>query len=50
MGEVEHVPPGATETLKLKLAVGKYVLFCNLIDGTKTDFKEGMHAEFTVRG
>jgi uncharacterized cupredoxin-like copper-binding protein len=50
MGEVEHVAPGATKTLKLTLGAGKYVLFCNLIDGAKAHFKEGMHAEFTVTG
>ena len=50
MGEVEHVAPGTTKTLKLKLGAGKYVLFCNLIDGKQAHFKEGMHAEFTVTG
>ncbi len=50
MGEVEHVLPGTSKTFKLKLSRGKYVLFCNLIDGTKAHFKEGMHAQFTVTG
>jgi uncharacterized cupredoxin-like copper-binding protein len=48
MGEVEHVLPGTTKTLKLTLGEGKYVLFCNLIDGKKAHFQQGMHAEFTV--
>jgi uncharacterized cupredoxin-like copper-binding protein len=48
MGEVEDIAVGATETLKLKLDAGKYVLFCNRIDGTKAHFHEGMHVEFTV--
>lgn len=48
MGEVEHVKPGATKTWKVKLGAGRYVLFCNLIDGSKAHFHEGMHAEFTV--
>jgi uncharacterized cupredoxin-like copper-binding protein len=49
LGEVEDVLPGKTETLKLDLEAGKYVLFCNRNDGTKAvHFKEGMHADFTV--
>jgi hypothetical protein len=50
MGEVEHVLPGTTKTLKLKLEAGKYVMFCNLIDGNKSHFKQGMHADFSVSG
>jgi uncharacterized cupredoxin-like copper-binding protein len=48
MGEVEAVNPGFSKTLKLKLSAGKYVLFCNSVDGTKVHFKAGMHADFTV--
>ena len=48
MGEVEHVLPNTTQTLKLNLPAGKYVLLCNRIDGKIAHFKEGMHAEFTV--
>jgi uncharacterized cupredoxin-like copper-binding protein len=48
IGEVEDVKPDTTKTLKLKLDAGKYVLFCNRVDGTKIHFKEGMHADFTV--
>ena len=49
MGEVEDVLPGTTKTLKLKLDAGKYVLFCNRVDGaTRVHFKRGMHADFTV--
>jgi uncharacterized cupredoxin-like copper-binding protein len=48
MGEVEDVQPGASKSLKLKLSAGKYVLFCNRVDGTKVHFHEGMHTEFTV--
>jgi uncharacterized cupredoxin-like copper-binding protein len=48
MGEVEAINPGFSKTLKLKLSAGKYVLFCNSVDGTKVHFKEGMHADFTV--
>jgi uncharacterized cupredoxin-like copper-binding protein len=49
LGEVEDVLPGQTKTLKLDLDAGKYVLFCNRVDGTTTiHFKKGMHADFTV--
>lgn len=49
MGEVEDVLPGKSKTLKLKLDPGKYVLFCNRTDGTKTvHFKKGMYTDFTV--
>lgn len=48
MGEVEDVLPDTTKTLKLDLPAGKYVLFCNSLDGKIAHFKEGMHAEFTV--
>jgi uncharacterized cupredoxin-like copper-binding protein len=49
IGEVENILPGQTKTVKLDLAAGKYVLFCNRNDGTKAvHFKEGMHVDFTV--
>ena len=48
MGEVEDVFPGKSKTLKLKLAAGKYVLFCNKVDGKTVHFKKGMHTNFTV--
>jgi hypothetical protein len=48
MGEVEDILPGKTETLKLKLAAGKYVMFCNRVDGKTVHFKKGMHTNFTV--
>jgi len=49
LGEVEDILPGKTETLKLKLDPGKYVLFCNRTDGAQTvHYKKGMHADFTV--
>ncbi len=45
VGEVTNVFPGQTKTLKVKLAPGTYVLFCNLVDGAATvHFKRGMHA------
>ena len=48
MGEVEDVDPGKTKSLKLKLEAGKYVLFCNRLDGTTSHFDKGMHVDFTV--
>jgi len=49
IGEVEDVFPGKSKTLKLKLDPGKYVLFCNKVDGADTvHFKKGMHTDFTV--
>jgi hypothetical protein len=48
MGEVADVLPGSTKTLKLKLDAGKYVLFCNEVDGKTVHFKKGMHVGFTV--
>jgi uncharacterized cupredoxin-like copper-binding protein len=48
LGEVEDVDPGKTKTLELTLTAGKYVLFCNRVDGTTVHFEKGMHADFTV--
>ena len=48
IGKVAAVNPGFSKTLKVKLSAGKYVLFCNSVDGTKVHFKEGMHTDFTV--
>ena len=48
MGEVEDVNADSTKTFKLTLPAGKYVLFCNRVDGSKVHFQEGMHADFTV--
>ena len=50
IGKAAKVKPGKTATLKLTLAAGKYVLFCNLVDGASVHFKKGMHADFTVTG
>jgi uncharacterized cupredoxin-like copper-binding protein len=48
IGEVEDVFPGKSKTFTLKLDAGKYVLFCNKVDGTTVHFKKGMHTDFTV--
>jgi uncharacterized cupredoxin-like copper-binding protein len=43
-GEIPEIAPGQTQTLKLKLPAGHYVLICNL----PGHYKGGMHAEFVV--
>jgi len=49
LGEVLNVLPGQTKTLQVKLDAGKYVLFCNAVDGsTAVHFKRGMHTDFLV--
>jgi uncharacterized cupredoxin-like copper-binding protein len=48
IGEVEDVFPGKSKSFTLKLDAGKYVLFCNKVDGTTVHFKKGMHTDFTV--
>ena len=49
MGEVADVLPGQTKTLKVDLEAGKYVLFCNAVDGANAvHFKRGMYTDFTV--
>jgi uncharacterized cupredoxin-like copper-binding protein len=44
MGEVAGLKPGATGTLKVKLAAGDYMLVCN----HKGHFHQGMYTAFTV--
>jgi uncharacterized cupredoxin-like copper-binding protein len=44
MGEVAGLTPGATGTLKVKLAAGDYLLLCN----HKSHYKMGMYTPFTV--
>ena len=51
-GEIEDVDPGRSKSRTLKLAPGRYVAFCNLVDetGARTShFKSGMAASFTLR-
>jgi uncharacterized cupredoxin-like copper-binding protein len=51
-GEVEDVAKGTTKSVELKLAAGRYVVFCNLVEdesGTAVShFDKGMHAVLTV--
>ena len=42
VGEVEDVAIGGSATLTLDLEPGKYVLLCNIVDGTDVHFKNGM--------
>jgi uncharacterized cupredoxin-like copper-binding protein len=49
IGEVEDVLPGQTKSFEVDLDAGKYVLFCNRVDGSTTiHYKKGMHTDFTV--
>lgn len=48
LGEAEDIDPGASKTLTVTLSAGKYVLFCNRVDGSTSHFKSGMHTDFTV--
>lgn len=53
IGEVEDVEIGATEEFTLDLAIGKYLLICNILqtepDGSlESHYKEGMVATFEV--
>jgi hypothetical protein len=43
-GSLEPGAPGATRTLRVKLAPGKYVFFCNMAG----HFMGGMHADVVV--
>jgi len=45
VGELEPGPPGALRTLHLKLAPGRYVMFCNMAG----HFLGGMHSELVVQ-
>jgi uncharacterized cupredoxin-like copper-binding protein len=44
MGEVAGLKPGATGSLKVKLAAGDYLLLCN----HKSHYHAGMYTAFTV--
>lgn len=52
IGEIEEIAVGKTAQRTFQLEVGKYVLFCNLIDTTQTPARPhyglGMFAGFTV--
>jgi hypothetical protein len=54
VGEIEAFPAKQTCQGTFKLAAGRYVLFCNLLeteaDGTKENhYANGMHTAFEVR-
>lgn len=50
-GEIEDVAVGASESVPLDLAAGKYVLICNIYseDEKESHYKEGMRIAFTVK-
>lgn len=48
IGEVEDVPVGSSKTVTLDLASGKYVLLCNIVDGSEVHYKLGMRTAFEV--
>jgi uncharacterized cupredoxin-like copper-binding protein len=48
LGEVEDIAPGKSRSLTVTMTAGKYVLFCNRVDGTTGHFKRGMHTDMTV--
>ncbi len=63
VGEIADVPAGATRHTTMQLSPGRYVAFCNIVDGTgmghrsmggtgggmqHVHFSLGMHTSFTV--
>ncbi|MEP7060176.1 MAG: cupredoxin domain-containing protein [Actinomycetota bacterium] len=44
VGETGDMQPGTTKTLKINLAPGHYVFFCNL----PGHYGQGMHVDFTI--
>jgi uncharacterized cupredoxin-like copper-binding protein len=50
MGEEEDILAGTDNTvLKLTLAAGSYVIFCNVHDEDLVHYQKGMHTAFTVQ-
>ena len=51
-GEVEDVAKGTSKSVELDLTPGRYVVFCNIVEGEGdakvSHFKEGMHTVVTV--
>ena len=54
LGEVEELPPGATESLTLDLPAGHYVFLCNVVadqDGQPfSHYAQGMRVDIEVTG
>ena len=46
--EVEEMPAGETEDLKVNLDAGTYVLICNVLDGDTSHYQSGMRIAFEV--
>ena len=50
MGEKEDILAGTdNNVLKLTLAAGHYVIFCNVHDEDLVHYQKGMHTDFTVQ-
>lgn len=48
IGEVEDVAVGSSAALTVDLEPGKYVLLCNIVDGSDVHFQKGMRTAFEV--
>jgi uncharacterized cupredoxin-like copper-binding protein len=50
--EIEDIPVGQSQELKITLAAGKYILLCNIYDETEKEahYKMGMRTPFDVTG
>jgi uncharacterized cupredoxin-like copper-binding protein len=49
IGEIEEIAVGATGTVTLNLAAGRYLLICNVVDADgDAHYGKGMTTEFTV--
>ena len=48
VGETGDVKPGKTVTKTFTLSPGRYVMFCNIDDGTGNHFARGMESSFFV--
>ena len=50
IGEIEDIPVGETQSVTLDLAVGNYVLICNIWDEREQEaqYQEGMRTTFEV--
>ena len=47
--EIEDIAAGDSGELTVDLEPGKYVLFCNVVQGDVSHYAKGMHTSFTVK-
>ena len=47
--EIAEFAAGGTKELTVTLQPGKYVLFCNVVEGDDVHYKKGMHTAFTAK-